>query len=143
MIQENKTAVVNGRDLEVSLKYNSAICNYIKGKEIDRAIAMLEEVAKMKKPVPMRGEIAHKKGIMSGRYPVKGALIFIRLLKSLKANAVAKDLELEKYRIHCIPNLAPRPYKKFGQGRFKRSHVEIKLIPVKEKQTEKQNKEKK
>ena len=132
--ETKKQAIVNGRDLPVSLKHAVAICNFIKGKEIDRAIAMLEEVVKMKKPVPMRGEIPHRHGMNkasgSGRYPVKAAGIFIILLKSLKSNAIVNELELEKYKVHAIPNLAPRPYKRFGQGRFKRAHVTIKLIPI-------------
>ena len=130
-------AIVNGKDLPISTKHAVAICNYIKGKDIDRAISMLEEVVKMKKPVPMRGEIPHKKGIMSGRYPVKAAGFCIKLLKSLKSNAIVNELELEKYQVHCIPNVAPRPYKRFGAGRFKRSHVTIKLIPITKKIKEK------
>ncbi|MEK6860010.1 MAG: uL22 family ribosomal protein [Nanoarchaeota archaeon] len=128
-----KQAIVNGRDLPVGLKHAVAVCNFIKGKDIDRAISMLEEVAKMKRPIPMRGEIPHKKGMRfasgSGRYPVKASLVFIKLLKSLKSNAIVNEIEIEKYRIHCIPNLASRPYKRFGAGRFKRCHVTIKLIP--------------
>ena len=134
--EKKKQAIVNGRDLPVSLKHAVAICNFIKGKEIDRAIAILEEVVRFKKPVPMRGEIPHRHGMNkasgSGRYPVKASGIFIVLLKSLKSNAIVNELELEKYKIHAISNLAPRPYRRFGQGRFKRAHVTIKLIPVNE-----------
>lgn len=132
--QAKKQAIVNGRDLPVSLKHAVAICNFIKGKEIDKAISMLEEVVKMRKAVPMRGEIPHRHGMNkasgSGRYPVKASGIIIILLKSLKSNAIVNELELEKYRVHAIPNLAPRPYKRFGQGRFKRCHITIKLIPI-------------
>ncbi|VVB78795.1 50S ribosomal protein L22 [uncultured archaeon] len=127
--EKKNEAIVNGRDLPISIKHAVAICNHIKGKDIDHAIAILEEVVKMKKAVPMRGEIPHRRGMMSGRYPVKAAGFFIRLLKSLKSNAIVNELEIEKYEIHCIPNVAPRPYKRFGQGRFKRSHVTIKLVP--------------
>jgi ribosomal protein L22 len=125
-----KIAIVNGRDLSLSLKHALALAGFIRGKDIDKAINELEQVSKLKKAIPMRGEIPHRKGkMMSGRYPVNGSLIFIRLLKSLKSNAMAKDIELEKYKLHAVPNLAPRPYKRFGQGRFKRCHVTIKLIP--------------
>ena len=129
-IEHKKTgAVVNGRDLPVSLKHAVAICNMIRGKEIDSAVKMLDEVEKMKRAVPMRGEIPHRRGMMSGRYPVKGAKVYLTLLKSLKANAIANDLELEKFRIFCMPNNASRPYRRFGTGRFKRTHVVLKLIP--------------
>ncbi len=138
-IKENKPkktdAVVNARNLPISTKYAVAICNYIRGKNIDKAILMLEEVEKFKKPVPMRGEIPHRKGkIMSGRYPIKAVREFIKVLKSLKANATVNELELEKYVIFCKANVAPRPYKRFGRARFKRTHVTLKLIlPVKKK----------
>ncbi|MFA5857158.1 MAG: uL22 family ribosomal protein [Candidatus Pacearchaeota archaeon] len=127
--QEVKIASVNGRDLSLSLKHAIALSDFIKGKDIDKALNELEQVSKLKKAIPMKGEIPHRKGMMSGRYPVNGSIIFIRLLKSLKSNAMAKDIELEKYKLHSVPNLAPRPYKRFGQGRFKRCHVTIKLIP--------------
>ncbi len=124
-------AVVNGRDLRISTKQAVAICRFIRGKNVDRAIADLEQVVKMKKAVPMKGEIPHRrgKGMMSGRYPVKAAKDFIRLLKSLKANAIYHEIELEKVRITAMANVASKPYKRFGQGRMKRSHVVIKLVP--------------
>lgn len=129
--KEKKTeAIVNGNDLHISTKASIALCNFIRGKYIEKAILDLEEVKLLKKPVPMRGEIPHKKGIMSGRYPIKAAAEFVRLLKSLKANAIANDMELEKFKIACKSNVAARPYRRFGKGRFKRTHVQIKLIAL-------------
>jgi len=131
-------ACVNGRNLSVGMKHACAICNMIRGKDIERAIKMLEEVTKYTRAVPMRGEIPHRHGsMMSGRYPIKASLEYIRLLKSLRANAIQHELELEKFKIYAMPNVAPRPYKKFGAGRFKRSHVTIKLIPINNKAKEK------
>jgi ribosomal protein L22 len=128
---EKKTeAVINGKDLHISTKHSIAVCNFIRNKNIEKAIEELELAEKMKKPIPMRGEIPHKKGIMSGRYPVNAIKAFIKLLKSLKANAIVNELELEKYKIFCKANIASRPYKRFGQGRSKRTHVQIKLIPI-------------
>jgi len=124
-------AIVNGKNLSVSLKYAVALCNFIKRKKIDDAISDLEKVLRFKKAVPMKGEIAHKKGIMSGRYPIKGSKIFIRLLKNLKSNALFKGLEIEKCVIVAKADKAPRPYKRFGEGRMKRCHVTIKLIAKK------------
>jgi ribosomal protein L22 len=126
-------AVINGRDLSVGRKHAVALCDFIRGKDIEVAIKDLEDVVKMKRAVPMSGEIPHRHGegmrSGSGRYPVKGAKIYILLLKSLKANALVNELELEKYKIFAMPNRASRPFKRFGQGRMKRSHVVIKLIP--------------
>jgi len=133
-------ALVSGRNLSVSIKHAVALCNLIRGKEIDKAINLMEEVMKMKIAVPMRGEIPHRSGMMSGRYPIKAAKAYLMLLKSLKSNAIANELELEKYELFLVPNVAPRPYKRFGQGRFKRSHVVIKLIPIKIKVKKHKNK---
>ena len=126
-------AVVNGKDLPISTKHSVAICDYIRGKDIDRAISMLEQVEQMKNPIPMKGEIPHRKGkIMSGRYPINASREFIKLLKSLKSNAVTNELELEKYVLFCVPNMASRPHRRFGRTKFKRTHVTLKLIqPIK------------
>jgi len=142
--KEMKTAVVNGRDLHVGLKHAIALSKFIRGKDMDLAIKQLEEVAKMKMAIPMAGEIPHRRNMNkasgSGRYPVKGANEFIRLLKSLKSNAIVKELEIEKYKLHAIPNNAPRPFKRFGQGKMKRCHVSIKLIPKKLNENKKESK---
>jgi len=123
-------AIVNGRNLNVSKKHAVAVCNFIKGKDVDVAINLLTEVEKLKKPVPMRGEIPHRKGIMSGRYPIKTASIFIRLLRSLKSNAISNELELEKCRLTCKTDPATRPYRRHGRGKMKRAHVVFKLVPI-------------
>ncbi len=123
--------VVNGRDLRISTKHAVAVCNFIKNKNIEDAIADLEEVSKMRAAVPMRGEIPHRKGkMMSGRYPLNAVKEFSMLLKSLKANAINHELELEKVKLTCMANVASRPMKRFGQGKHKRSHVQIKLVPM-------------
>ena len=124
-------AVVNGRDLRISTKHSVAVCNFIKNKNIDDALAHLEEVSKMKRAIPMRGEIPHRKGkMMSGRYPLNAVKAFMILLKSLKANAINHELELEKVKLSCMANVASRPMKRHGQGKHKRSHVQIKLMPM-------------
>lgn len=125
-------AVVNARNLPISTKHSIAICNMIRNKELDKAILLLEQAEQEKIPVPMRGEIPHRKGIMSGRYPVNALGHFIKSLKSLKSNAFANELELEKYVIFCKADVASRPYRRFGSGRFKRTHLTLKLIqPIK------------
>jgi len=141
--KENKPkkteAIVNARNLPISTKHSVAICNMIRNKEIDKAISLLEQAELKKIPVPMRGEIPHKKGIMSGRYPIGALGHFIKSLKVLKANALVNELELEKYKIFCKANLASRPYRRFGKGKFKRTHLTLKLIqPVKKANKKKQ-----
>ena len=131
-------AVVNISGLPISTKHSIAICNFIRGKNIDNSIAILGDVQRLKRAVPMKGEIPHRKGnMMSGRYPIKAAGEFIKILKSLKSNAIVNELELEKYVIFCKSNIASRPYRKSGRARGKRTNVQIKLIlPLKKEKKE-------
>ena len=128
-------AVVNARNLPISTKHSIAICNMIRNKELDKAILLLEQAEQEKIAVPMRGEIPHRKGIMSGRYPINALGHFIKSLKSLKANAIANELELERYVIFCKADVASRPYRRFGRGKFKRTHLTLRLIQPVEKET--------
>ena len=121
-------AVVNAHNLPISTKYSAAICKFIKNKKIEHAIADLEQVLVLKKAVPMKGEIPHRKGkgMMSGRFPKKATENFIKLLKSLLANANHNSLE-NPILVEAIANIGARPYGKFGRVRKKRTHVKIKV----------------
>jgi ribosomal protein L22 len=121
-------AVAYGRTLPISTKTGKYICKFIKGKEIDKAIEELNKVILLKKVVPYKGEIPHRKGkgIMSGRYPIKASKYFINVLKALKGNAVVNGLELEKTRIHIASaNKATRPMKT-RRREAKRTHIILK-----------------
>src|SRR3989338_3198050 len=85
-ITKKEEAIVRGVSLPISKKHAMAICNLIKHKSIDQSLAELEKVSNMKKAVPFKGEIPHRKGMMSGRYPVNASIYFIKMLKSLKGN---------------------------------------------------------
>jgi len=140
---EAKEAVVNGRDLPISKKHCMMICDFIRGKRIEEALPLMEKVIKMKIAVPMKGEIPHRKGrIMSGRYPVKAAGHFIKMLKQLSANAENKEMDIDNGRIECKADRASRPYKRFGSMRFKRTHVTLKLV-IKNKNKNKSRRKKK
>jgi len=119
-------AVVNSNNLPISTKHSIAVCKFIKGKKIERAIEDLEKVANKKKPVPMKGEIPHRKGkgISSGRYPKKAAEHFIKLLKSLSANANLHEIE-NPFIANAVANLGARPYGRFGRIKRKRTHIQI------------------
>lgn len=116
-------AVMRGKDLPISKKHSMAICDLIRGKKIEPMILELEQIAKLKKPIVMRGEIPHRHGkIMSGRYPVNACKVFIKLLKCLNANASVNSLE-NVYLAIAIANDASRPFKRGGSMRFKRTNV--------------------
>lgn len=125
-------AVVNAKNIPISTKDSAAICRFIKNKKIENAIAELEQVLRLKKAVPMKGEIPHRKGkgMMSGRFPKKASQNFIKLLKSLSANATYNGLE-EPVIVEAIANIGARPYGKFGGVRKKRTHIKLKAIEIK------------
>ncbi|MBL7059184.1 hypothetical protein ISS08_01910 [Candidatus Pacearchaeota archaeon] len=124
----NKTEVsVKGTNLHISTKYSKDICRFIKKKQIDSVIKYLEDVLLKKKAIPMRGEIPHRKGkrMMSGRFPKKASENFIMLLKSLKSNALANEIE-NPVITEAFANIGNRPRGKFGRVKRKRTHVIIK-----------------
>lgn len=146
--KENKKGKVKnvralGKDLPISKKHAVAICNAIRGKKVKKAQEFLGKVMKKKKPVAMKGEIPHRAGLRgSGRYPIKAAEFFARLLNDLNANASVKNLDVENLIItKAIANQASRPYKSsriaYGRKRLKRTHVELEAeaeeVKIKEK----------
>jgi len=121
-------AIVKGNNLHASMKQCMYICSFIKRKSIDEAIKMLEDVIKMKRAVPFKGEIPHRSepGIMSGRYPINASKLFIPILKNLKGNILVNQMDLDNTRIYfASSNYASRPSKR-GGGRFKRTNVILK-----------------
>jgi large subunit ribosomal protein L22 len=123
--EKKSEAVVRTDSLPVSTKHSVAICKFIKNKKIEKAMEDLQRVIRKKMAVPMKGEIPHRKGnIMSGRYPKNAAEGFIKLLKTLRANANVNGLE-NAVIVEAIANFAQRPVGKGGRARKKRTHVKL------------------
>jgi ribosomal protein L22 len=118
-------AVVNSYSLPISTKKAADVCRFIKGKEIEKAISELDEVARGKKAVPMKGEIPHRKGkIMSGGFPKKTAEEIIVVLKGLAGNAAVNEIE-DPVIVKAAANMASRPFGRFGRVQRKRTHLMI------------------
>jgi len=117
--KKKEIAKVNVKNLPISTKVAGSICRFIKNKKIDLAINDLKEVMMKKKAVPMKGEIPHRRLIMSGRYPVSASKYFIKALESLKANSL--DLE-EPVISLAVANIGQRLTGRTGIKR-KRTHV--------------------
>lgn len=123
-------AIARGINLPISKKHSMYICKFIKNKPIEKALYDLEKVIELKQAIPFKGEIPHRKGMMSGRYPIKASKFFINILKSLKGNAIINNLDLDKTRIVLASaNWASRPAR-FDGRRAKRTHVIIKAMEV-------------
>ena len=129
-LKKKDEALARGVALPLSKKQCMALCRFIKHKNVDAALAALQEVIAFKRAVPMKGEIPHRHGMMSGRYPVKAAKHFVNLVKGLKGNIMLAGLALDKARIvWASASWASRPQKRDG-ARFKRTHVVLKAREV-------------
>lgn len=116
-------AVVHGSNIPISTKVGRDVCKFITKKRIGDAIRDLEDVVQLKKAVPMKGEIPHRKGAMSsGRFPKKASEHFIVLLRSLAGNASEMD---DPFITEAIANIGARPFGRFGRIKRKRTHVKI------------------
>jgi ribosomal protein L22 len=139
VISKKEEAIARGAGIEASKKHSMAICDFIKGKPIDQAIAELQQVLKFKRAIPMNGEIPHRKGkgMMSGRYPINTSKIFINILKALKGNVIVNGLDLEKTRIYYgSASWASRPQRAGGIS-AKRTNVILKAKEFRVKEAKK------
>ncbi|MEK6908540.1 MAG: hypothetical protein AABX23_00625 [Nanoarchaeota archaeon] len=125
-------AIVRNASVHISKRHGIYICSFIKGKHIDKAISDLEDVIILKRAVPFKGEIPHRKGdMMSGRYPVAASKIFIPMLKNLKGAVLFNGMDITKTRISsAYTNFAPRPQRR-GGTKGKRASVTIEAREVK------------
>tara|TARA_Y100000034_G_scaffold37596_1_gene46193 strand:+ start:50 stop:970 length:921 start_codon:yes stop_codon:yes gene_type:complete len=132
-IVKKEFVIAKGRNLHISKKQGMYICSFIKGKKIDEAMNDLLDVQMFKRAVPFKGEIPHRKGkgMMSGRYPIKAAELFVNMLKSLKGNSLVGGLELEKTIIYSASaNWGVRPARR-GNRQGKRTHVILEAREIK------------
>lgn len=128
---KKESAAVRAPGIHISKRHGMYICSFIKGKDIDKALSELHEVILLKRAIPFKGEIPHRKGkMMSGRYPVAAAKLFIPLLKNLKGAVLFNGMDLAKTRISsAYTNFAPRPQRR-GGTKGKRASVTIEAREV-------------
>jgi large subunit ribosomal protein L22 len=92
------TAKAIGRELSISPRHSVAICKYIRGWPLERAKDYLEEVVKLKAPIPDRRyrSSGHRKGkVGPGRFPQKAAKHILKVLEAAEANAEYKGLAVD------------------------------------------------
>ena len=103
-LDPEKTVKCAGRELRISPKAATEICNAIRGMKLPKAKQLLEEVEEKKTSIPYRHykkQVPHRghQGFGAGRYPVKAANSIRRLLEQLEANAEYRGLDPEKLKI--------------------------------------------
>lgn len=128
---EEKTARAIGKDLPISIKNSTEICNYIRGNKVELAKKKLQDAIDMKAAIPFKRftkDIGHKRNIAAGRYSLKACMNIMSVLDSAVANARNIGLNTNNMTIKTIiANKAARPYRQGRKRRvkMKRTHIEI------------------
>jgi large subunit ribosomal protein L22 len=124
-------------NLPISTKHSVEISHQIRYKNTSFARKFLEDVISMEKAVPFRRfrrDVGHKRGMSAGRFPQKAAKEFLKLVKSVEANAQTKGLNTTTLKItKLVANKASTPITggRLRQG-TKRTHLEIQVKERKE-----------
>jgi large subunit ribosomal protein L22 len=146
--KDNMARAIGGA-LPISTKQSIEICNFIRHKSVKQAKKLLQAVVEHKSAIPFRrfkSDIGHKTKLGPGRFPEKASKEFIKLIKSVEANAQFKGLaESELIITHISAQKASRPWhfaRKRGR-KMKRTNIEIVVTEKREKKVLKNNKEKK
>jgi len=141
--KENKTvkkdvsghmAKASAMSLHISTKQAIEICDSIRYKTTKQARELLENVVSFKKALPFKKfnrDMGHKPGrVAAGRYPQKAATEFLKLLKSIEANAQVIGLDTANLKIQkVLANKAATPMTGGRQRRgTKRTHIEMEVI---------------
>ena len=126
-------ARANSFNVPISTKQSIEISKSLRYKRTNYAISFLEEVIGLRKPVPFKSfnrDMGHKPGMSSGRFPQKAAKEFLRLVKSVEANAQFKGLNTSNLKITKI--VANKGVIPITGGRHrratKRTNLEIEVI---------------
>jgi large subunit ribosomal protein L22 len=113
--------------MPISFKHAVEICRFIKGRKIEEAKKLLEDVIALKRPVPFKRykkKVAHKRGLdkwYAGRYPQKACKFILKVLKNLEANAEYKGLDVENMVIVHAQAKKGRVIKKYTPRAFGRA----------------------
>jgi large subunit ribosomal protein L22 len=128
------------REKDISHKHAREIAVAIKGRSIEKARELLENVISRKEAIPFRrynNEVAHRSnirdGFSAGRFPKKAASEFLRILDNLESNAEYKGMDLDRLRIVSVAVHKGTKLKRFQPRAMGRSspkfdtlvHVEV------------------
>ena len=92
------------REKDISHKHAREVAVAIKGLSIEKARDYLQAVVSKDRAIAFRrfkNQVGHKAdpGMMSGRYPQKTAIEFIKVLDNLESNAEYKGMDLDRLKI--------------------------------------------
>ena len=140
--QPELIACARSWNIPISLKHSVEISKLLRYKKINLAKQWLEEVILGQRAVPytrFKHNVGHRAGMAAGRFPEKAAREFLRLVKSVEANAQVKGLNSSHLKIcKIIANRASLP---LTGSRFrystKRTNLEIEVREQAEKKEQK------
>ena len=129
-------------NVPVHPKIMREVAAVLKGMKVSEAKEFLKRVIELKEAVPFRrahGKQAHRRGLADkwgwpvGRYPVKAAKYFLKLINNVENNAEVKGLDPERLRIiHVaahkgltLKRWMPRAFGRATPKNRVMSHVEI------------------
>jgi len=129
-IKPEHCASAKALNIPISTKFGVELSDNLRYKKTSFAKSFLEDVIALKRAVPFKksvNDLGHKKGMAAGRFPQKAAKEFLKLVKSVEANAQVKGLNTSELKIiKIISNKASTP---LTGGRLrrgtKRTHIEI------------------
>ena len=124
--------------MRISYKDAVEVLDAIRGKKLEDAKRILQDVIRMRRPVPYRrfyGKVGHRRGMGPGRYPVKAAKAILKVLESAEANAEYKGLDTSRlWVVHAaahkgtkIRSYMPRAFGRATPWFEQLVHVEIGL----------------
>jgi large subunit ribosomal protein L22 len=100
---KEKDAVAKSFNCPISFKFSVEMAREVKSMPYEKAIRFLDDVIALKRPMQIKRynrDVAHRKGkigeVKSGRFPVKVAKYFKKVLEIAKANADYKGLDSSK-----------------------------------------------
>ena len=108
---------------DVSLKDAVNLAHFLRGLNLQVAKDTLDLVIEKKKPVPYfryLDSVSHKKAVGPGRYPIKTARAFMKLLANVESNAEFNGLNTDNLKIVHVAASKGRMIKKYlpkAQGR--------------------------
>ena len=118
------TAKAYGKELQISPKKSYEVCNMLRGKDVEKALNILDEVIEKKRAVPYRRynkRVAHNKGVGPGGYPVKVAAKIKEIIEQAQSNAEEKGLDSENMMIICLAAHRASPDKGYQSRAYGRS----------------------
>jgi len=116
-----------GNRINVSPKHCMEICNNIRHKPVNKAVALLERVVRLEERITFyrfNSGFAHSKGGVKGRYPVKASRVFLKLIENAVNNAEQKGMDKEKLVIvHAAAHKGVVYSRRRPKGRMKTANI--------------------